>query len=178
MNNNFITPPGEVALFNAEQSSTESYLNLARFAIDGDRNTGGATTYTTGTHWLQVSMSNTPVYQIVLAANSRNSAGGEIKVLLYSGGTLAGQCGSYTRGTRTLSCDRVTADRVRVTMSSTSSQQLYVYEITVARVPTMTIGLYLVSARIISSEIVVHTHARARLAPQISKISSAGRVGT
>ena len=102
--------------------------------------------------WFQVSMSNTIVYQIELKAQMSNSE--DITVSLYSGETLAGQCQSHTvsGGTETLSCDRVTADRVRLTVSSTitKSSALAVYEITVTGVPTMTIGLYLVSARIIS----------------------------
>ena len=101
-------------------------------------------------------MSSTPVYQIVLKAYTPN--GEDITVSLYSGETLAGQCKSHSGSSgingykETLSCDRVTADRVRLTLSSTSSTALVVYEITVTGVPTMTIGLYLVSARIISSK--------------------------
>ena len=123
-----------------------------------------------GTHWLQVSMSNTIVYQIVLRAVTYNSE--EITVSLYSGETLAGQCKSHSGGwssNGTLSCDRVTADRVRLTMSSTEVTGLMVFEIQVTGVPTMTIGLYLLSARIItiSSEIVrasmVQTRVCARL---------------
>ena len=99
-------------------------------------------------------MSNTTVYQIVLKAYTAYR-GGEITVSLYSGETLAGQCKSHSGSAaskETLSCDRVAADRVRLTMSSTSNTWLRVYEIKVSRVPTMTIGLYLVSARIISSK--------------------------
>ena len=98
-------------------------------------------------------MSNTMVYQIELKAYTSN--GKEITVSLYSGETLAGQCkshsGSYA-STETLSCDNVTADRVRLTMSSTNNLvcTLIVYEIKVTGVPTMTIGSYLVSARIVS----------------------------
>ena len=59
---------------------------------------------------------------------------------------------------KTLSCDNVAADRVRVklsvtfTASSASRTKLNVFEIEVSRVSTKTIGLYLVSARILSSE--------------------------
>ena len=101
-------------------------------------------------------MSNTPVYQIVLKASSFYVD--PVTVSLYSGKTLAGQCKSHTLYYRneTLSCDRVTADRVRLTMSNTlsgtSSTYLTVWEITVTGVPTMTIGMYLVSARIISTK--------------------------
>ena len=149
------TPSGEVALFNAEQSSTLCYsdgtcLSASR-AIDGDWKTYSNTAHATGTHWLQVSMTNTLVYQIVLRASTKYSE--EITVSLYSGETLAGQCKSHTgtsRSTETLSCAKVTADRVRLTVSGTSSTYLAVYEITVLRVPTMTIGLYMLSARIVS----------------------------
>ena len=94
-------------------------------------------------------MSNTAVYQIVLQAGTSSD---EITVSLYSGETLAGQCKSHSGsyGTETLSCAKVTADRVRLTVSGTSSTYLAVYEITVLRVPTMTIGLYMLSARIVS----------------------------
>ena len=114
-------------------------------------------------------MSNTIVYQIELRAVTGNSE--EITVSLYSGETLAGQCQSHKGGEdkEILSCDRVTADRVRLTMSNTEVTGLMVFEIQVTGVPTMTIGLYLLSARIItiSSEIVrasmVQTRVCARL---------------
>ena len=126
---------GEVELFNAEQSSTACdsvRCYNASNAIDGSWNTYSKTAPATGTHWFQVSMSNTLVYQIVLRAWTRNSEE-EITVSLYSGETLAGQCKSHagSYGTETLSCDRVAADRVRLTMSGTSSTYLAVYEITV-----------------------------------------------
>ena len=137
---------GEVELFNAEQSSTHcSYSGTcwpASLAIDGNWYTLSITYYANGTHWLQVSMSNITVYQIVLRAGTNYSD--EITVSLYSGETLAGQCKSHSgsyRGTETLSCDRVTADRVRLTVSSTSWKHLYVYEITVTGASTSTIGI-------------------------------------
>ena len=124
---------GKVELFNAEQSSTRCYSGTgtchpASRAIDGNWDTTSRTNWATGTHWWQVSMSNTIVYQIVLKAWTGNDE--EITVSLYSGETLAGGCESHTGdwGTETLSCDRVAADRVRLTMSSTS---LWVYEIEV-----------------------------------------------
>ena len=98
-------------------------------------------------------MTNTIVYQIVLKAMTGFSE--EITVSLYSGETLAGHCKSHPGShgsSKTLSCDRVTADRVRLTMSGTQRTYLAVWEIKVPRVPTTTIGLYLVSARIISSK--------------------------
>ena len=98
-------------------------------------------------------MTNTIVYQIELRARTYYSE--EITVSLYSGETLAGQCESHSgssASTETLSCAKVTADRVRLTVSGTSRTRLYVFEITVTGVPTMTIGMYLVSARIISTK--------------------------
>ena len=133
-----LSSAGEVALFNAEQSSTycnrEGTCRNASNAIDGDWTTRSITDLATGTHWWQVSMtlSNTLVYQIVLKAWPPYSD--EITVSLYSGETLAGQCKSFTgssASTQTLSCDRVTADRVRLTMSTTRGTYLWVYEITV-----------------------------------------------
>ena len=134
---------GEVALFNAEQSSTycsnSGTCYPASLAIDGDWNTYS---YTGSTHWLQVSMSNTTVYQIELRAWTRNSEE-EITVALYSGETLAGQCKSHSGSgsTETLSCAKVTADRVRLTLSSTSWTYLVVREITVTGASTSTIGI-------------------------------------
>ena len=128
---------GEVALFNAEQSSTWCFrgtcYNASR-AIDGNWNTYSYTGYATGTElWLQVSMPNTIVYQIVLRAYTYYS-GEDITVSLYSGETLAGQCESHSgssASTETLSCAKVTADRVRLALSSTSWTNMWVYEITV-----------------------------------------------
>ena len=126
---------GEVELFNVEQSSTHCYSGPcypASRAIDGDWDTRSLTAFATGTHWLQVSMSNTTVYQIVLRAYAPYN---EITVSLYSGETLAGECESHYTGsyasTKTLSCDRVTADRVRLAVSSKIRTYLAVYEITV-----------------------------------------------
>ena len=136
-----LSSAGEVELFNAEQSSTYSSYR-ASLAIDGDWDTYSHTGYATGTLWLQVSMTNTIVYQIVLRAGTYYSE--EITVSLYSGETLAGQCESHSgsgASNETLSCARVTADRVRLTMSSTSSTILAVYEITVTGASTNTIGI-------------------------------------
>ena len=142
-----LSSAGEVALFNAELSSTGCYRDgrcyPASNAIDGNWNSFSMTGYVTGTHWLQVSMSNITVYQIVLRAALYYSE--EITVSLYSGETLAGQCQSHSGsyGTEILSCAKVTADRVRLTVSSTSSTNLVVYEITVtgASKSTSTIGI-------------------------------------
>ena len=129
---------GDAVLFNAEQSNTycdSGTCRNASLAIDGDWNTASLTATATGTHWWQVSMSNILVYQIVLKAWSYPS--GEITVSLYSGEKLAGQCKSHSgiRGTETLSCAKVTADRVRLTMSSPSWTYLGVVEITVYLTP-------------------------------------------
>ena len=143
-----------MALFNAEQSSIYNSYNPASKGIDGDWDTASSTDRATGTHWWQVSMTDTIVYRIVLKAGTSNSDV-EIAVSLYSGETLAGQCESHTgsyRSTETLSCAAVTADRVRLTISSTQLAHLFVFEIKITRVLTITIGLYLLSARIVSSK--------------------------
>ena len=131
-------------LRNGEESSAISDDYTASNAIDGDWGTQSITAQATGTHWLQVSMSNILVYQIKLQAVTRNNEG--ITVSLYSGETLVGQCESHTvsGGTETLSCDRVTADRVRLTMSGTNTY-LAVYEIEVTQLFTITIGMYILS---------------------------------
>ena len=123
-------------LFNAEQSTTlctSLRCHNASLAIDGDWYTFSSTDYDTGTHWLQVSMtwSNTPVYQIVL--NAWTAPSEEITVSLYSGETLAGQCQSHSGsdGRKTLSCDRVTADRVELRLTNTKWTKLWIYEIKV-----------------------------------------------
>ena len=100
-------------------------------------------------------MANTTVYQIVLKALSP-SIGDNITVTLYNAKTLAGQCQSDTsrKGTETLSCDNVAADRVRLRIAGLwfKTTNLLVWGIKVTQAHTMTIGLYLVSARILSSK--------------------------
>ena len=88
-------------------------------------------------------MPNTLVYQIVLRAWRDY---GKITVLLYNGEKLAGQCKSHTDGaggTQTLSCDRVVADRLMLTMTSTSWTTLYIGEIRVTGASTNTIGMHM-----------------------------------
>ena len=88
-------------------------------------------------------MPNTLVYQIELRLGGDYSKK-QITVSLYNGETLAGECQSHTGGwasNRTLSCDRVVADRVRLTMTSTSWTTLYVEEIRVTGASTNTIGM-------------------------------------
>ena len=122
-------------LFNAEQSTTDCIrgeCHDASNAIDGDMITWSIAEPAMSS-WLQVSMANITVYQIVLSAGT-DSKGVEITVSLYSGETLAGQCQSHTggfRSTQTLSCDRVAADRVMLTMNNTQLTYLYVTEIKV-----------------------------------------------
>ena len=142
---------GEVALFNAEQSTTyctsgTGTCRNASLATDGNWYTNSYTGSVTEPKWWQVSMtlSNTLVYQIVLNAWTHYSE--EITVSLYSGETLAGQCTSHTGSggsTQTLSCDEVTADRVRLAVSGTSTRSAYlaVSEITVTGASTNTIGI-------------------------------------
>ena len=127
-------------LFNAEQSTTDcdsgTCLNASR-AIDGDWTTFSITYPATG-NWLQVGMTNMTVYQVELSAGTWSSDE-IITVSLYSGETLSGQCQSHSGyGIETLSCDRVAADRVRLSVSRTSSAYLTVGDI---RVTTKTIGL-------------------------------------
>ena len=140
-------PSGDAVLFNAEQSTTfctRTCRNASR-AIDGDWSTYSLTNYATGTHWWQVSMTDMTVYQIELKARAYNRE--EITVSLYSGETLAGQCKSHTGGfdsTETLSCDRVAADRVKLSLSSSiTATRLRVYEIKVkyhVQLPILTPG--------------------------------------
>ena len=141
-------PSGDAVLFNAKQSTAYSSAHLASNATDGDWSTYSLTDRVTGTHWWQVSMTNMIVYQIELKAGTRYTDE-VITVSLYSGETLAGQCKSHTGGfysTETLSCDRVAADRVKLSLSSTSSitaTRLRVYEIKVkyhVQLPILTPG--------------------------------------
>ena len=137
---------GDAVLFNAEQSIPRCYssgptcYNASR-AIDGDWSTFSATPWVIGPHWLQVSMSNMTVYQIELLAGAAYT-GEKITVSLYSGETLSGQCQSYRSSVRaTVSCDRVAADRVRLTLGNTKKSYLFVWEIRVTGALTETIGL-------------------------------------
>ena len=86
-------------------------------------------------------MTDMTVYQIELLAGTYN--GDEITVALYSGETLSGECQPHTgsSGRETLSCDRVAADRVRLTVSSTKVTVLYVYGIIVTGALIETIDL-------------------------------------
>ena len=90
-------------------------------------------------------MTNMTVYQVELQAFPGHI--GEVTVSLYSGETLAGQCQSHTGGfdsTETLSCDRVAADRVKLSIADNGelTQVLFVWEIKVTQAPKLTIGLY------------------------------------
>ena len=82
------------------------------------------------------------VYQIVLEAGTGNTDE-VITVSLYSGETLSGECQSLTSSYReeTLSCARVAADRVRLSVSSTWRTWLFVYDIRVTGALIETIGL-------------------------------------
>ena len=86
-------------------------------------------------------MANTLVYQIELKALTSISE--EITVSLYNGETLAGRCKSHngTYSTQTLSCDRVAANRVRLTMTCTRNAYLVLREIRVTGASTNTIGM-------------------------------------
>ena len=118
----------------------------AQLAIDGDWETVSRTDAATGTHWWQVSIANTTVYQVVLKARANNNQ--DITVVLYNGRTLVGQCQSHTghigSGSKeTLSCDRVTvADRVKLSFTSTTGTFLKVYEMRVTGALSQKTGLY------------------------------------
>ena len=123
-------------LFNAEQSSTYCYgiicYNASR-GIDGDDTTLSFTAAFTGTHWWEVSMTDTIVSQIVLKADTYDFF--KINVLLYNGMTQVGACDQHSGEegpAETLSCDEpVTANRVDLTFTSDYASSLSVYEIKV-----------------------------------------------
>jgi len=106
-------------------------INELRFI--GSWDTFSYTDYITGTHWWRASLTNPMiVHQVELRAWSYT--GDVVTVELYKGEELAGQCenhpGDWTR--HTLDCDRVYADRVLLTLTSTrSTTWLRVYEIRV-----------------------------------------------
>ena len=85
-------------------------------------------------------MSPTIVHHVVLGAGT--STNEPITVSLYKGGALVGDCGTHPGdySTQTLSCGEVLADMVQLTLTSTQTTRLYVYEITVSGVLTSTIG--------------------------------------
>lgn len=136
------TGESEVELFNAEQVSTYANYNASR-AIDGDEKTYSYTKTFTGTHWWQVSMTDTIVSQIVLKAANYNGRY-EINVSLYNGETQVGACDQHSGGGRaeTLSCDEpVTANRVKLTFTCTEGNELEVYEIKVTGAAVMPMGI-------------------------------------
>ena len=85
-------------------------------------------------------MSLTTVHQIVL--KTRTPYGDAITVSLYKGGVLVGDCGTHPADNtkQTLSCDKVLADRVELTMTNTKATLFSVYEITVNGDPNIQIG--------------------------------------
>ena len=79
-------------------------------------------------------MSLTTVHLIVLAAWT--AYGEAITVSLYKGGVLVGDCDTYPGNftPQTLSCEEVLADRVQLTMTSTTTEatRFRIYEITIS----------------------------------------------
>ena len=113
-------------LYNASQSSTycgyNGYCDDASSAIDGNMDTYSGTEPSTGLHWWRVEMSPLRVHKVELEA--RTSYDEQIiEVTLYLGGAAVGACESHSSNwlTETLTCDRVVADSVRLTMNSTKS---------------------------------------------------------
>ena len=85
-------------------------------------------------------MSLTKVHQIVLKAGTSYSPA--ITVSLYKGGVLVGDCGTHPAdySKQTLSCDEVLADRIQLTVTSTKTTLISVYEITISGVINIQIG--------------------------------------
>ena len=116
----YITFSDTAVLSNATQSSTYCGLNCynASKAIDGNMNTFSRTEDITGLHWWRVEMSPLRVHKVELTAVTRN--GEQIEVTLYWAGAAVGACKSHSgsRSTETLTCNRVVADSVKLTMNS------------------------------------------------------------
>jgi len=141
----------DAKLFNAKQSSDycRQYYGWvcasAEKAID-DSSDNSVTAEGTGTHWWEASMYETTVHQVDLkaftAANrwrgySYGFDGVEIKVDLYNGDSIVGHCESFTPTEtnsipqKTVECDRVRADRVRISAIGTKTTFLAVNAIRV-----------------------------------------------
>ena len=129
-------------LYNASQSSTWCYIGVcynANRGIDGDTNTISQTEYRSGLHWWRVKMSPLRVYKVVLEARTSSNSR-QIEVTLYWRGAVVGTCESHS-GNRsyahrwehleTLTCNKVAADSVKLTVNSTEKTRLNVYEMTV-----------------------------------------------
>ena len=130
----YITFSDTAVLASASQSSTycEDVCYNASFAIDEDMNTCSLTEPSTGLHWLRVDMSPLRVHKVELrAATGYNE---QIEVTLYWGGAAVGACESHSGrwSAETLTCNRVVADSVKLTMNSTKRIYLTVEEITVS----------------------------------------------
>jgi len=104
----------------------------ASHAIDGKWSTSAQTWNAAGTKWFEVNIDRALIHQVVLKAGAWSGSG--IKVLLYSKGRKVGKCpvkkGYGRKNGVTLDCDRVEADKVKVTVS-TKKGKLTVYEIKV-----------------------------------------------
>jgi len=123
-------------LYDPSQSSTWCIFGTcypADHAVDGDWTTYSEVTSNStniGPHWWEASITPTTVHQIELHVGTCRP-GGDVKVELYKGETLMGNCrnGSdsiYTGwGEReTLECDQVIADRVKISVPKASSASL------------------------------------------------------
>jgi len=127
---------GDATILSAAMSNTYCRTTVDRcwpnsLAIDGKWNTRAQTWYAKGV-WFEVNIERALVHQVVLKAGVWSGSG--IKVTLYSKGRKVGKCpvkkGYGRKNGVTLDCDRVEADKVKVTVS-TKKGKLSVYEIRV-----------------------------------------------
>jgi len=135
----------DVKLFNAKQSSDYCYQYIvwtcasAEKAIDGYSNKDSVTAAGTGTHWWEASMYETTVHQVDLKVYTASHMyrgygfdGVEIKVDLYRGNSIVGHCESWTPSRsnsvphKIVECDKVRADRVRLSAIGTKTTFLAV----------------------------------------------------
>ena len=120
------------------QSTTYSEFIASR-AIDGDPGTVSATDQNDpkGQHWLRVSMDLVTVNQVILKGYTYNHINytygvWPITVALYKGGKPTGRCKDHpgTKTNVTLSCEKVEADKVQMSITGTNGY-LVVYEVEV-----------------------------------------------
>jgi len=114
-------PVRDAKLLNATQSSTDcsGRCRYASRAIDDNWNSASGTTYTAGISWWQAYLNNTMVVQQIQVAAEK----GPITTTLYKGDKLAGHCQNHTAWSVNrvmLNCYNITADRVRLEMSTAS----------------------------------------------------------
>lgn len=134
----------DAVLYEARQSSTlcesrctfcTSICYEAQLALNNNWDYASLTTDGSSEAWWEARMATIIVQKIELKVStwSRSPESTLITVSLHKAGKLAGRCQPVVNdgSAQALQCDRVAADKVKVTVQSTDNTKLYVYGISV-----------------------------------------------